>query len=177
MAKYGVVVLTNAESALYEFLGRTDVIADNVASMLVGQSLNGTWAGLYFAFDAAAMLMIGLLVRKLVRFVRRGPRRRTGRLARTRNIAFDWVVPIWREVWVPIVILVGLPLITGAAWLGNLITTDLGQFLLVVAGLLLATGVTRVTLAVRRRLRTADRPPGGRWRCGRLPEVLLTREG
>jgi Beta-lactamase len=143
---YGVVVLTNSESALYEFLARTDVIADNVASMLLGLPLGGTLAGLYIGFDIAALLIVALALRNLIRLIRRGPRRYTGRLARTRTIAFNWVVPIWRELWVPIAIVVGLPVITGAPWSGNLVTTDLGQWLLVLAGILLATGVTRLTV-------------------------------
>lgn len=146
-----MVLLTNSESVLYEFVNRVEVIADDVAAMLTGQPMGGTLAGLYLAFDAFAVLMVALTVRQLMRLIRRGPRQRSGRLARTRDIIFNWVVPIWREFWVPVGIVIGFPLLVGAPWLGNLATVDVGQGLLLMALLLFATGVTRVVLSQRRR--------------------------
>jgi CubicO group peptidase (beta-lactamase class C family) len=64
--KWAVVVLTNTESLLYEFLSRIEVIADNVAAMLTQRPLAGTLTGLYYAFDVVAVLML-LAVRALVR--------------------------------------------------------------------------------------------------------------
>jgi hypothetical protein len=58
---------------------------------------------------------------------------------------------MWRELWVPIGIVAGLPLLTGAPWLSNLDTFDVGQWLLVLAALLFATGLTRAVLAIRQR--------------------------
>src|SRR5438105_12769001 len=48
--KWGVVLLSNVESIVYEALARIDVIADNVASMLTNRPLAGSLAGLYLAF-------------------------------------------------------------------------------------------------------------------------------
>ena len=154
-SKWGVVVLTNTESLLYEFLGRVDTIADNVMAMLTGKSLAGTLAGLYTAFDLFAVLLTGLLLRRLVRLIRRGPRRYTGRLARARGIVFNGAIPIWREAWVPVALLVGLPLLLGAPWLDNLDTTDIGQLVLGTCALLLASGITRLAVLTQRRRRTS----------------------
>lgn len=63
--KWAVVVLTNTESLLYEFLSRIEVIADNVAAMLTQRPLAGTLTGLYYAFDVVAVLMLLLAVRVL----------------------------------------------------------------------------------------------------------------
>lgn len=159
--KWGVVLLTNSESVLYEFVNRVEVIADNVAAMLTGQPMAGTLAGLYWAFDGVGVLVIALAVRNLVQVIRRGPQLRIGRFARARDIFFNWMVPIWRELWVPVGIVAGFPLLIGAPWLGNLVTVDVGQWLLVLAFLLFATGATRVVLALRRRhlaLRPAAEP-------------------
>jgi CubicO group peptidase (beta-lactamase class C family) len=165
--RWGVVILTNAESLLYEFVSRIDVIADNVAAMLVGRPLAGTLAGLYMAFDAGAAVMLALVVRNLLGVVRGRTRPRSGGWLRARRVAFDWVVPLWREVWAPIGIVVGLPLITGAPWSGNLAGTDAGVWLLALAALLFATGLARLALAAARR---RTRQAGASNRPAMLPE-------
>ncbi len=57
------------------------------------------------------------------------------------------MVPVWRELIVPVGILVGLPGVLSAPWV-NLAQTDLGAWLFGFALLLLATAVVR---AVRTR--------------------------
>ncbi|HVS07440.1 MAG TPA: serine hydrolase domain-containing protein [Candidatus Dormibacteraeota bacterium] len=147
---WGVILLTNVESILYETLARIDIIADNVASLLTNRPLAGTLAGLYLVFDAVAALVIALAVRNLARIVRGRRKVRTGRLARVRTVFFQWVVPIWREFWVPVAILLGVPAALGAPWFGNLLNVDIGQWLFVFALLLLASGIVRLVLAIRR---------------------------
>jgi CubicO group peptidase (beta-lactamase class C family) len=147
--KLGVVLLTNVESVVYETLARIDIIADNVASLLTNRPLAGTLAGLYLVFDAVAVLTIALGVRNLARIVRGRRKVRTGRLVRVRTVFFEWVVPIWREFWVPLVILVGVPGALGAPWFGNLLNVDIGQWLFVFALLLLVSGIVRLVVAIR----------------------------
>ena len=151
--KWGVVLLTNVESMVYEMLARLDVIADNVASMLTNRPLTGTLAGLYLAFDAIAVLTLALVGRNLVRMVRGRRKLRTGRFVRARTVLFEWVVPIWREFWVPVVILLGVPAALGAPWFGNLLNVDIGQWLFAFALLLMASGMVRLALAIRRHAR------------------------
>jgi CubicO group peptidase (beta-lactamase class C family) len=149
--KWAVVVLTNTESLLYEFLSRMEVIADNVAAMLAQRPLAGTLTGLYTAFDVVAVLMLLLAARTLVRVLRRRRQPRRGRLKRVRTVLFDYLVPLWRELLVPVAILVGLPIALAAPWLKNLLTTDVGQWLFALALLLLATGAGRVAALIRAR--------------------------
>jgi CubicO group peptidase (beta-lactamase class C family) len=149
--KWAVVVLTNTESLLYEFLSRIEVIADNVAAMLAQRPLAGTLTGLYIAFDVVAVLMLLLALRALVRVLRQPRQLRSGRLAKARTVVFDYVVPVWRELIVPMAILIGLPIALAAPWLGNLLTTDVGQWLFALALLLLATGCCRLVVVIRAR--------------------------
>jgi CubicO group peptidase (beta-lactamase class C family) len=148
--KWGVVLLTNVESIVYETLARIDVIADNVASMLTNRPLAGTLAGLYPAFDAVAALTIAFVLRNLAHIVRGRRKVRTGRLVRVRTVFFEWGVPIWREFWVPVAILLGVPAALGAPWFANLLNVDVGQWLFVLALLLLASGFVRLALTIRR---------------------------
>jgi CubicO group peptidase (beta-lactamase class C family) len=68
---WGIVLLTNAESLLYEMLARVDVIVDGIAAQLVGSAAPGTLAGLYYAFDVVVVLIAALQLRTLIRLVRR----------------------------------------------------------------------------------------------------------
>jgi hypothetical protein len=150
---WGVVLLTNVESFLYQALARIDVIADNVASLLTNRPLAGTLAGLYLAFDALAVIALALVARNLIRVARGRRKLRTGRLVRVRTVFFEWIVPIWRELWVPVAILLGVPAALGAPWFGNLLTVDIGQWLFAFALLLLASGTVRLALAILRHAR------------------------
>ena len=139
---WGIVLLTNGESLLYSMLGRIDVIVDAVAAQLVGSAQPGTLAGLYIAFDAIVLVLAALQVRTLIRLLRT----RGGR-ARHRNqaskVIFEIIVPAWRELVVPIGILIGLPAVFSAPWV-NLVQTDVGVAALGMAILLLGTGVLRI---------------------------------
>lgn len=149
---WGVVLLANAESLLYTMLGRLDVIADGIASLLVNTPKPGTLAGLYPAFDVAVVLIVLLQLRSLVRIWRRGSGLPVGK-GRIRTVVFELVIPVWRELVAPIAIFVGLPAALGAPW-ANLAKTDVGGFVLALAVLLLLTGMVR---AYRLRALVANR--------------------
>lgn len=139
---WGIVLLTNAESLLYEMLARVDVIVDGIAAKLVGSSAPGTLAGLYYAFDIVVVLIAALQLRTLIRLVRR-----PYRVGTHRNVAvavlLEVIVPTWREGMVPLGILLALPAIFSAPW-NNLANTDIGVSALAMSGLLLLTGGVRI---------------------------------
>jgi CubicO group peptidase (beta-lactamase class C family) len=139
---WGIVVLTNAESLLYEMLGRIDVIADGVAAQLINTNQPGTIAGLYVAFDVLVVLLIALQLRTIVRLLRR-PAGIPHRKGRIRTALWEIVIPAWRELLVPTSILLGLPAVLGAPWI-NLGQTDVGACAFALALILLATGALRL---------------------------------
>jgi hypothetical protein len=52
---YGLVLLTNGESLLYILLQRQELIAFNLARILMGHRVNGSLSGLYLFFDVLAV--------------------------------------------------------------------------------------------------------------------------
>jgi CubicO group peptidase (beta-lactamase class C family) len=158
--KWAVVVLTNTESLVYEFLSRIEVIADNVAAMLTQRPLAGTLTGLYMAFDIVAVLTLLLAMWTLIRVLGRRRQPRRGRLTKVRTVAFDYVVPFWWDLIVPLAILVGVPAALAAPWWGNLLTSDIGQWLFALALILLATGCCRLAVAIRVRRSSPRSQPG-----------------
>lgn len=157
---WGIVILTNAESLLYSMVARIDVIADGIAARLAGTPEPGTLSGLYYAFDAIVVLFAALQLRTFVRLARR-PAGMPSHKSRFGFWLAEIALPIWRELIVPIGILVGLPAILGAPWV-NLAGTDVGAWLLGFAIFLLLTGgfrLYRTRTAWLPRLRGARRRP------------------
>jgi CubicO group peptidase (beta-lactamase class C family) len=68
---YGLVLLTNGQSLLYVLLQRQELIAFNLARMLMGHRVNGSLSGLYPVFDLLALALIVLQSRTIFRLLRR----------------------------------------------------------------------------------------------------------
>jgi hypothetical protein len=132
----GFALLANGESDLYlATIHKFDLAALNAISIAAtGTAPSGLVQGFYVVFDLIVLAALFLYVRTLVRVVRGG----------TRGYPKSWytVLALWREVVVPVVIVVRLPSATGEPW-GYMLTGDLGF----AAGLVVALGVT--TLAAR----------------------------
>jgi CubicO group peptidase (beta-lactamase class C family) len=154
--EWGVVLLGNGTSPLYELVGKQDLIAAGVASLLVGRPPAGTLVGLYSALDALIAVITVLQVRSLVRAVRalrtyRGtveaaPRESAGwrRLLRRLAAVRTWYL----QLLVPVSILWEAPRLLDGPWLA-LVRTDIGLWLFVFALLQLALGALHLARTPR----------------------------
>jgi CubicO group peptidase (beta-lactamase class C family) len=160
-SQWGIVLLTNSESWLYEDLGQPDEIAFNVAAMLTGQSVSrNNGVGPYLLFDLLAAVFTGLQIRILLRLLggktRAQPKRPGNRLASAGYFFLAWVWPSLRELTAPLVIVFGLPVTSHAPW-SYLIQTDIGAWLAGFCLLLLITYAVRVQQGLARRTDAARR--------------------
>ncbi|HXR65083.1 MAG TPA: hypothetical protein VN729_04130 [Ktedonobacteraceae bacterium] len=139
--QWGIVVLANANSQLAA-LSYTTIppIAAGIIDLLLGQQPHPSGPGLdkiYLIADVAVILLSVLALWSVVEVARRWqrPLRKTsGRF-----------LPLLWEMALPIVLLVGLPALTGASWeLILLYLPDIGFWLLGISLLLFVTGILRI---------------------------------
>ena len=148
----GVVVLFNAQSVLYEELHKPDSIGLAAVARLMGYEGPGTQALFYPAFDLFVLLIVGVLVRNLVRTIR-APIVPTARRWRAIWPATWWgratlVARVYLDVFVPYVLLTQAPALFGASWL-VLVRIDLGLVIAAIATLRLLDGAIRFGRTVR----------------------------
>ncbi len=139
----GVVVLFNAQSVLYEELHKPDSIGLAAMARLMGREGPGTLALFYPAFDLIVVLILGLLVRNLVRLVRTPVTPRFWPWPETWRGRAMLPIRLYLDIAVPIAILVGAPAVLGAGWT-VLVRIDLGLVLGVIAALRVLDGLVRV---------------------------------
>jgi CubicO group peptidase (beta-lactamase class C family) len=143
----GVVVLFNAQSVLYEELHKPDSIGLAAVAHLMGFEGPGTQAFFYPAFDGFALLILGLLIRNLIRTARAPivPRSRPwpvtwrGRAVVAGRIYLDGLVPL--------ALVTETPVVLGAGW-AVLLRIDLGLVVAALATLRLLDGALRVARTV-----------------------------
>jgi beta-lactamase family protein len=150
--RWGVVLLCNGTSFLYELLRKQDAIADGVAHRLAGMPVRGTFEGLYAAFDVVVALVTAMQLRALWGLLRRRPRGRSWWLRLADQLRLPWPrLPGWLATgWAwyafglaPLLVLQRGPALLGAPW-PDLVHTDLGVWLLVVCGGQLLIGALRL---------------------------------
>jgi CubicO group peptidase (beta-lactamase class C family) len=163
----GVVVLFNGQSVLYESLHKPDSIGLAAVARLMGYEGPGTQALFYPAFDLFVLLIVGILLRNLVRTVR------SPIVARSRPWPTTWrgvgwlVVRIYLDVLVPFTLLTQTPAALGAGW-AVLLRIDLGQVAAALIVLRVADGLIRVVRTVRAvRMATATSEVRGQVGYGR----------
>jgi CubicO group peptidase (beta-lactamase class C family) len=144
----GVVVLFNAQSVLYEALHKPDSIGLAAVAKLMGREAPGTLALFYPAFDLIVVLIVGLLIRNLLRFVRTPIAPRSRPWPQTWRGRVMLPVRLYLDVVVPVAILVEAPAVLGAGW-AVLVRIDLGLVLAVIAALRLLDGVVRTARTIR----------------------------
>jgi hypothetical protein len=145
--RWGVVLLYNTEALLHELTGKLDGIGWGVLSRLEGQPAPGNLRGLYAAFDALVVLVSALQLRSLVAAIRNRPARRLIRLPLP---ALTWRLPgrlwaVYRQLIMPLAILIELPRVVSAPWWPTLLRSDLGLWLFVAALLQLTSGALRLS--------------------------------
>ena len=138
--RFGVVLLLNGQSTLYELAHKPDLIGMAAFALLAGREPDGTIGLLYPAFDAAAILLLGWIARRLLRTVRRMHR---GEPVTPRLFGHLWlgvIVAVRLDAIIPFELFLLVPNVLAAPWtsLGRI---DLGQVLFGFALLRLATGV------------------------------------
>jgi hypothetical protein len=145
--RLGVVILMNGTSTLYETLHKPDTIGLAATALLLGQEPPGTLKMFYPAFIALSLAAIAIIARGLLRLVRSqraGPgsapaRRRTARPWRALRLAYR----VYLDVVVPLSILLFVPGYFATDW-SVMARLDLGQVLLVIAGLRVLDGLVRL---------------------------------
>ena len=140
----GIVVLSDAESALYvATIPKFDLLAVNVAGIAAdGSALVGLVEGFYLIFDVIAFAVLTLYLVILVRVIRSREPGLAGRPWYRR------LVTAWRELVVPLVILLRLPDVFGQPW-HTLIRGDVGLVAALISILGIATIVARAVFALR----------------------------
>jgi CubicO group peptidase (beta-lactamase class C family) len=139
----GVVVLFNAQSVLYEELHKPDAIGIAAVAKLMGRAAPGTLALFYPAFDLIVLLVVGLLLRNLLRLARAPIAPRSRPWPQTWRGRLMVPVLLYLDLVVPLAIVVGAPAALGASW-AVLVRIDLGLVLAVVAVLRGLDGAIRV---------------------------------
>ena len=163
--RFGVVILLNGQSTLYELAHKPDLIGMAAFAMLAGREPDGTIAFLYPAFDVVTVLALGWIGWRLLRTIRR---LRRGDPVAPRLLGNRWlgaVVAIWLNAIIPFELMVLVPNLLAAPW-STLVRIDLGQVLFAFALLRFATGIV---LAI-----AAGRVIRARWsaRTGRAGRVM-----
>lgn len=144
--RWGVVVLYNGTSTLYELLQTLDAIAWNVLGRVDGTPAPGTLEGFYIAFDLVALLVTARQLRTLARGARGRPAAPSRWNLLSRHLSpripgrLKTAWRIYTRVVVPAAILLEAPRLFTAPW-GALVVTDIGLWLAVFAGLQLLTGL------------------------------------
>jgi hypothetical protein len=143
----GVVALMNVNGNLAMTSNAQGVIAQGVQRLLLGQQppARSTFWQRYLVVDVALVLCSALVLWSLVGLLRK----RSQALRRSPlSILAHLVLPLLWEIALPIWLLIGFPSRSGATWLLILLYfPDLGYWLLVLCGVLLATGTLRLILA------------------------------
>lgn len=143
----GIVLLLNGQSVLYELLHKPEAIAEAAFARMLGEPAGGTLAALYPAFTLAAIAMIVLQVRSLVRIVGRLRRREPTIKPVLHSPWLGAGLAIWGRIALPGLVLVTTPDTLGAPW-EVLLQIDVGQVLAAYAGLQLLIGAATVAPAV-----------------------------
>lgn len=146
----GVVVFMNVNGNLAMTTNAQAVIAQGVQQLLLRQQppARSTFRQRYLVVDAALVLCSSLVLWSLVRLLRRRNRPMRRQLL---SLLAGLGLPLLWEIALPLWLLIGFPSRSGATWsLILLYFPDLGHWLLVLCGLLLATGSLRLILARRR---------------------------
>jgi CubicO group peptidase (beta-lactamase class C family) len=146
--RFGVVVLLNGQSTLYELAHKPDLIGMAAFALLAGREPDGTIAFLYPAFDVAAVLILAWIAWRLLRTVLR---MRRGESVAPRPFGRLWlgaILVIWLDAIIPFELFVLVPSVLAAPW-STLVRIDFGQVLLAFALLRLATGLVLVVGAGR----------------------------
>jgi CubicO group peptidase (beta-lactamase class C family) len=165
--RWGVIVLFNGSSPLYELLSTEDAIGWTVMGMADGFPGQGTLEGLYIGFDAMVLLTTLLTLRTLVTLLRGqtpSPPRWSflaAFLTRRTPERLKWVWRVYSCAVVPVVVLIELPRLLDAPW-PALVKTDIGLWLLVIVGLRLLIGAAWLARAVRARSRATPEPSESR---------------
>jgi CubicO group peptidase (beta-lactamase class C family) len=144
--RLGVVILMNATSTLYETLHKPDTIGLAATALLLGQEPPGTLKMFYPAFIALSLVAVAILVRGLLRLVRsQGARAGTAPSVRRSRPwrALRLVYRVYLDVVVPLAILLFVPGYFATDWF-VMARIDLGQVLLVIAGLRVLDGLLRL---------------------------------
>ncbi|HEV8280983.1 MAG TPA: serine hydrolase domain-containing protein [Candidatus Limnocylindrales bacterium] len=146
--RLGVVILMNGTSTLYETLHKPDSIALAATALLLGQEPPGTLKMFYPAFIALSLGAVAIIGRGLLRLVRSqragsgsgsSTRRRTTRPWRALRLTYR----VYLDVVVPLAILLFVPGYFATDW-SVMARLDLGQVLLVIAGLRVLDGLLRL---------------------------------
>jgi CubicO group peptidase (beta-lactamase class C family) len=155
----GVVVLFNAQSALYELLHKPDSIGMAALAQLMGRQSPGTLALFYPAFDLLVLVVVALTVRGLSRLIRAPIVPRPALVAATWRDRAMLAARVYFDIVVPLAILFEAPQVFGAGW-DVLFRIDVGMVLAVVAGMRAADGIVRGarTIEGRRMARGAASP-------------------
>ena len=147
------MILTDAQSILYEVLAKVDMIGFGALDQMLGRQPDGTLEKLYPVVDVALIVALAMMLRGLLKLSRRVRRRARpaaqGRVLRLAGIAFHGYL----DVIVPVLLLVRMPGAFGASW-PVLVRTDVGMVVFVLIVVRLAGGTLRLA---------------GWWRSGRLP--------
>ena len=139
----GVVLLADGESDLYlASIPKIDLAAMN-AALIAGQGApaSGLVEGLYLIFDLVVVGSVLWYARSLARVLKRRVRgypRPVWRIA----------IAVWREVLIPVGIVVELPAVYSEPW-SYLLTGDVGLSAALIAGLGIATFLVRTANAIR----------------------------
>ena len=150
--RFGVVLLLNGQSTLYELAHKPDLIGMAAFALLAGREPDGTIGFLYPAFDAAAGLLLGWIAWRLVRVARR---MRRGESVAPRLLGHLWlgvIVAVWLDVIIPFELFLLVPNLLAAPWT-SLVRIDLGQVLFAFVLLRLMTGIV-LAIAAGRAIRT-----------------------
>jgi CubicO group peptidase (beta-lactamase class C family) len=139
----GIVLLLNGQSVLYELLHKPEAISEAAFARMLGEQAGGTLTALYPVFTLAAIAMIVLQLRSLVRIVGRARRNEptTNLVLRSRRLGIAFAV--WGRLVLPAVVLVTTPSSLGAPW-EILLQIDLGQVVAAYAGLQLLVGAATI---------------------------------
>lgn len=144
----GVVVLFNGQSVLYETLHKPDSIGLAAVARLMGFEGPGTQALFYPAFDLFVLLIVGILLRNLVRTAR-APIVPGSRPWPTTRREVGWlIVRVYLDVLVPFMLFTQTPVALGAGW-AVLVRIDLGEVAAALIVLRVADGLVRVVRTVR----------------------------
>jgi hypothetical protein len=150
--RFGVVLLLNGQSTLYELAHKPDLIGMAAFALLAGREPDGTIGFLYPAFDLAAVLLLGWIAWRLARLTRRVHR---GDSVAPRLFGHLWlgvIFAVWLDAIIPVELFVLVPNLLAAPWT-TLVRIDLCQVLFAFGLLRLLTGLV-LAIAAGRVIRT-----------------------